>query len=95
MGADLRSNAIDTSHALRTSGRATQFTGRFQTSARLKGEERNHAILLFRNMLKGFVHVVSGVLLSSFYYLEADKTVTIGIALDEPSSLPTFRPTDK
>ena len=35
MGVDLRSNAIDTSHALRTSGHATQFTGRFQTAARL------------------------------------------------------------
>ena len=45
MGADLRSNAIDTSHALRTSGRATlqgvpsgratQFTGRFHHTARL------------------------------------------------------------
>ena len=30
MGVDLRSNAIDTSHALRTSGRATRFTVDFK-----------------------------------------------------------------
>ena len=35
MGVDLRSNAIDTSHALRASERATQFTRRFQAAPRL------------------------------------------------------------
>ena len=34
MGVDLRSNAIDISHALRASERATQFTGRFQADPR-------------------------------------------------------------
>ena len=39
MGEDLKSTAIDTSHALRTSERATQFTGRFQTAPRLKARK--------------------------------------------------------
>ena len=39
MGVDLKSTAIDTSHALRTSERVTQFTGRFQTAPRLKARK--------------------------------------------------------
>ena len=39
MGVDLKSTAIDTSHALRTSERATRFTDRFQTAPRLKARK--------------------------------------------------------
>ena len=45
MGVDLKSTAIDTSHALRTSERATQFIGRFQTAPHLKA--RKDSFLVF------------------------------------------------
>ena len=44
MGVDLKSTAIDTSHALRTSERATQFIGRFQTATRLKARKESFPI---------------------------------------------------
>ena len=42
---DLKSTAINTSHALRTSERATQFIGRFQTAPHLKA--RKDSFLVF------------------------------------------------
>ena len=44
MGVDLKSTAIDTSTALRTSERATQFTGRFQTAPRLNARQASFPI---------------------------------------------------
>ena len=40
MGADLKSNAIDTPRTLRSSKRATQFTGRFQNDPGLNAKPK-------------------------------------------------------
>ena len=44
IGVDLKSTAIDTSHALRTSERATQFIGRFQTTHRIKARKDSFSV---------------------------------------------------
>ena len=56
MGVDLKSTAIDTSHALRTSKRVTQFTGRFQTAPRLKARKDSFPVFPISIVQVEFVH---------------------------------------